>query len=136
MQPRGQKHGLLQPEISGSNPGFSLFLAVWTWSSYFIFLGFCFLANEDTEFYAFVTSPRLDVRIKCDTMYKVLSTEMDTKLAPHLLDVINETFWHWPAPYSMCGLVLSESYELLSHDRSGPSQGPGLSDGTLQPLLR
>lgn len=70
--------------------------------------------------------PQAVVRIKCTTVYKVLSTEMDTKLAPHLFDIIDETFWHSPAPYSMCGLVLLESCELLSHDRSDPSKAPGL----------
>lgn len=80
--------------------------------------------------------PQAIVRIKCTTVHKVLSTEMDTKLAPHLFDIINETFWHSLAPYSMCGLVLLKSYELLSHYWSGPSQAPGLLAGTLQPFLR
>lgn len=58
----------------------------------------------------------------------------DTKLAPHLLEIIKEIFLHWPASYSVDGLVLLESHQLLSHDQSGQSQDPGLLAGTLQYL--
>ena len=74
--------------------------------------------------------------MKCDAVYKVLSTGMDTKLAPHLSGIINETFLHWPAPYSGYNLVVLEGCRLLSHDQSGQRQEPGLLASTLWPLLQ
>lgn len=73
--------------------------------------------------------------MKCDAVYKVLSTGMDTKLA-RLLGIINETFLHWPAPYSGYNLVVLEGCRLLSHDQSGQRQEPGLLASTLRPLLQ